>query len=61
VVSHVSPIKILVRLALEAPATALHRMFLAAASISVIDYYADGPVSLQSFNDTAHLSSLRGV
>jgi probable phosphoglycerate mutase len=61
VVSHVSPIKILVRLALDAPAAALHRMFLAAASISVIDYYADGPVSLQSFNDTAHLRGLRGV
>jgi broad specificity phosphatase PhoE len=59
VVSHVSPIKILIRLALDAPPAALHRMFLSAASISVIDYYADGPVSLQSFNDTAHLSSLR--
>jgi len=55
VVSHVTPIKVLVRLALDAPATALHRMFLAPASVSVIDYYADGPVSLQSFNDTAHL------
>ncbi|MDQ1744632.1 MAG: ribonuclease / adenosylcobalamin/alpha-ribazole phosphatase, partial [Pseudonocardiales bacterium] len=54
-VSHVTPIKVLVRLALDAPATALHRMFLAPASVSVIDYYADGPVSLQSFNDTAHL------
>ena len=56
VVSHVSPIKILVRLALEAPASALYRMFLAPASICAIDYYADGPVSLQSFNDTAHLT-----
>jgi len=56
VVSHVSPIKILVRLALDAPATALHRMFLGPASICAIDYYADGPVSLQSFNDTAHLA-----
>jgi probable phosphoglycerate mutase len=55
VVSHVTPIKVLVRLALDAPAAALHRMFLAPASVSVIDYYADGPVSLQSFNDTAHL------
>ena len=56
VVSHVSPIKILVRLALDAPASALQRMHLEAASVCVIDYYADGPVSLQSFNDTAHLS-----
>jgi ribonuclease H / adenosylcobalamin/alpha-ribazole phosphatase len=59
VVSHVSPIKILVRLALDAPASALQRMFLGPASISVIEYYPDGPVSLQSFNDTAHLS--RGI
>jgi broad specificity phosphatase PhoE/ribonuclease HI len=58
VVSHVSPIKILVRLALDAPASALHRMFLAPASVCVLDYYPDGPVSLQSFNDTAHLSRL---
>jgi ribonuclease H / adenosylcobalamin/alpha-ribazole phosphatase len=56
VVSHVSPIKTLVRLALDAPASALQRMFLGPASISVIEYYPDGPVSLQSFNDTAHLS-----
>lgn len=57
IVSHVSPIKTLVRLALDAPAGALNRMFLAPASICVIDYYRDGPVSLQSFNDTAHLSA----
>ena len=56
VVSHVTPIKTLVRLALDAPASALRRMYLDAASICVIDYYADGPVSLQSFNDTAHLA-----
>ena len=58
VVSHVTPIKTLVRLALDAPPVALQRMFLEPASICVIDYYADGPVSLQSFNDTAHLSGL---
>jgi probable phosphoglycerate mutase len=58
VVSHVSPIKILVRLALDAPPTALHRMYLAPASISVIDYFADGPASLRSFNDSAHLDGV---
>jgi probable phosphoglycerate mutase len=57
VVSHVSPIKTLVRLALDAPILAMHRMFLAPASVSAIEYYADGPVSLQSFNDTAHLGA----
>jgi probable phosphoglycerate mutase len=58
VVSHVSPIKTLVRLALDAPVSAMRQMFLAPASVSVIEYYADGPVSLQSFNDTAHLGAL---
>lgn len=57
VVSHVSPIKTLVRLALDAPVSALRQMFLAPASVSVIEYYADGPVSLQSFNDTAHMDA----
>ena len=56
VVSHVSPIKILVRLALDAPPSALHRMLLSPASICQIDYYRDGPVSLTSFNDSAHLT-----
>jgi broad specificity phosphatase PhoE/ribonuclease HI len=54
-VSHVTPIKILVRLALDAPPAALHRMYLAPASISQIDYFGDGPVSLRSFNESAHL------
>jgi probable phosphoglycerate mutase len=58
VVSHVSPIKTLVRLALDAPPSALQRMFLEPASICVINYYGDGPVSLQTFNDTAHLDAL---
>ncbi len=58
VVSHVSPIKTLVRLALDAPVSAMRRMHLAPASITAIEYYADGPVSLQSFNETAHLGSL---
>jgi broad specificity phosphatase PhoE/ribonuclease HI len=51
VVSHVSPIKILVRLALDAPPSALYRMFLSPASISVIDYFAEGPATLRGFND----------
>lgn len=57
VVTHVSPIKILVLLALGAPASAVHRMFLAPASLSVIDYYSDGPVSLRSYNETGHLTA----
>jgi broad specificity phosphatase PhoE/ribonuclease HI len=57
VVSHVTPIKVLVRLALDAPMSALHRMYLAPASVSVLDYFSDGNCALQSFNENAHLAS----
>jgi probable phosphoglycerate mutase len=56
VVTHVTPIKQLVRLALDAPSTALFRMELAAASLTVVQWYADGNASLKLFNDTSHLS-----
>jgi ribonuclease H / adenosylcobalamin/alpha-ribazole phosphatase len=54
-VSHVWPIKALVRLALDAPPAALHRMYLGPAAISVIGY-SDDSVSLRSFNETGHLN-----
>ncbi|MFC4061285.1 bifunctional RNase H/acid phosphatase [Planomonospora corallina] len=54
-VSHVTPIKTLLRLALTAPATALYRMHLDLACVSLIEYYADGPAVVKAFNDTAHL------
>ncbi|MFE5188176.1 bifunctional RNase H/acid phosphatase [Streptomyces sp. NPDC056628] len=54
-VTHVTPIKTLVRLALDAPPKSLFRMELSAASLSAIAYYADGNASLRLFNDTSHL------
>ncbi|MFF3729106.1 bifunctional RNase H/acid phosphatase [Streptomyces sp. NPDC002476] len=54
-VTHVTPIKILVRLALGAPPEALFRMELSAASVSAVAYYADGNASLRLLNDTSHL------
>jgi probable phosphoglycerate mutase len=54
-VTHVTPIKTLVRLALGAPPEALFRMELSAASISAVAHYADGNASLRLFNDTSHL------
>ncbi|GGW43749.1 bifunctional RNase H/acid phosphatase [Streptomyces griseoloalbus] len=54
-VTHVTPIKTLVRLALGAPAEALFRMELSAASLSAVAYYADGNASVRLFNDTSHL------
>jgi probable phosphoglycerate mutase len=56
VVSHVTPIKTLVVAALLAPPAALYRMHLDVAALCEIDWYADGPAVLRSFNDTAHLS-----
>ncbi|MFD5753002.1 bifunctional RNase H/acid phosphatase [Streptomyces sp. NPDC127033] len=55
VVTHVTPVKELVRLALGAPQESLFRMELSAASVSVVAYYADGNASVRLFNDTSHL------
>ncbi|MFI8104820.1 bifunctional RNase H/acid phosphatase [Streptomyces sp. NPDC086023] len=54
-VTHVTPVKTLVRLALGAPPEALFRMELSAASLSAVAYYADGNASLRLLNDTSHL------
>ncbi|QGN47514.1 bifunctional RNase H/acid phosphatase [Micromonospora sp. WMMD558] len=55
VVSHVSPIKLILRDALGAGDTLLHRLFLDAAGISVVDLWPDGGVAVRSVNETAHL------
>ncbi|MER7723677.1 bifunctional RNase H/acid phosphatase [Streptomyces sp. NPDC096323] len=55
VVTHVTPIKTLVRLALGAPPESLFRMELSAASVSTVAYYADGNASVRLLNDTSHL------
>ncbi|MFD9074561.1 bifunctional RNase H/acid phosphatase [Streptomyces lasiicapitis] len=54
-VTHVTPIKTLVRLALGAPPESLFRMELSAASLSAVAYYGDGNASVRLLNDTAHL------
>ncbi|MFE3582244.1 bifunctional RNase H/acid phosphatase [Streptomyces vinaceus] len=54
-VTHVTPVKILVRLALGAPPEALFKMELSAASLSAVAYYADGNASVRLLNDTSHL------
>ncbi|MDM4720159.1 bifunctional RNase H/acid phosphatase [Micromonospora sp. WMMA1363] len=57
VVSHVSPIKLILRDALGAGDTLLHRLFLDAAGISVVDLWSDGGVAVRTVNDTAHLTA----
>ncbi|WP_320783831.1 bifunctional RNase H/acid phosphatase [Streptomyces sp. CRN 30] len=54
-VSHVTPIKTFVRLALGAPPESLFRMELSAASLSAVAHYADGGASVRLFNETSHL------
>ncbi|WP_433343809.1 bifunctional RNase H/acid phosphatase [Micromonospora sp. CA-111912] len=55
VVSHVSPIKLVLRDALSADDAFLHRLYLDAAGISVLDRWPDGGLAVRSINDTAHL------
>ncbi|NED50351.1 bifunctional RNase H/acid phosphatase, partial [Micromonospora aurantiaca] len=57
VVSHVTPIKLLIKDALGAPMSSLYRMHLDVAALSSIDWYADGPATLRGFNDVHHLPS----
>ncbi|MGC4874962.1 bifunctional RNase H/acid phosphatase [Micromonospora sp. DT43] len=58
VVSHVSPIKLALRDALAASDAFLHRLFLDAAGISVLDMWPDGGIAVRTVNDTAHLAAL---
>ncbi len=55
VVSHVTPIKMVVCRALLAPSAALFRMHLDVGSLTEAAWFADGPALLRSLNDTAHL------
>ncbi|WP_434741134.1 bifunctional RNase H/acid phosphatase [Micromonospora sp. SH-82] len=57
VVSHVSPIKLALRDALAASDAFLHRLFLDAAGISVVDLWPDGGIAVRTVNDTSHLPS----
>ncbi|HSV66174.1 MAG TPA: bifunctional RNase H/acid phosphatase [Mycobacteriales bacterium] len=54
-VSHVTPIKMLLRLGLDAGPSVLYRLHLDVAGLSIVDWYADGPASVRLVNDTSHL------
>lgn len=49
-VSHVTPIKMMVRLAIDAPMRAIYKMELAPASITTIQWWPDGTPSLRNFS-----------
>ena len=55
VVSHVTPIKTLLRLALGAGPSVLHRLHLDLASLSIAEFYPDDGASVRLVNDTSYL------
>lgn len=55
VVSHVTPIKTLLRLALDGNAGILYRLHLDLASLSIAEFYPDGLASVRLVNQTSYL------
>jgi len=55
VVSHVTPIKTLLRLALDAGSGILYRLHLDLASLSIAEFYPDGGTSVRLVNQTSYL------
>ncbi|MDG4827271.1 bifunctional RNase H/acid phosphatase [Asanoa sp. WMMD1127] len=55
VVSHVSPLKLILRDALAGGDGFLHRLYLDPAGLSTVDYWPDGGVAVRTVNDTSHL------
>ncbi len=55
VVSHVTPIKMLLRMALDAGSGMLYRLHLDLASLSIAEFYPDGASSVRLVNQTAYL------
>jgi ribonuclease H / adenosylcobalamin/alpha-ribazole phosphatase len=56
VVSHVTPIKSLLRMGLDAGPSLLFRLHLDLASLSIVEFYPDGNASVRLVNDTSHLA-----
>jgi len=54
-VSHVTPIKMLLRLALDAGPGILYRLHLDLASLSIAEFYSDGGSSVRLVNQTSYL------
>lgn len=58
VVSHVTPIKTLLRLALDTGPSILYRLHLDLASLSIAEFYPDGASSVRLVNETSYLESV---
>ncbi|NLG55943.1 MAG: bifunctional RNase H/acid phosphatase [Rhodococcus sp.] len=57
VVSHVTPIKTMLQLALDGGPSLLYRLHLDLASLSIAEFYDEGRGSVRLVNDTSHLTS----
>ncbi len=57
-VSHVTPIKLILRDALAGGPGFLHRLYLDPAGVSVVDSWGDGGVAVRTVNDTSHLREI---
>lgn len=55
VVSHVTPIKTMLRMALDAGPSILYRLHLDLASLSIAEFYPDGAASVRLVNQTSYL------
>jgi broad specificity phosphatase PhoE/ribonuclease HI len=55
VVSHVTPIKALLRLGLDGGPSLFYRLHLDLASLSIVEFYPDGHSSVRLVNDISHL------
>ncbi|QUH01151.1 bifunctional RNase H/acid phosphatase [Saccharopolyspora erythraea] len=56
VVSHVTPIKALLRLGLDVGPSMFYRLHLDLASLSIVEFYPDGLASVRLVNDISHWS-----
>ncbi len=54
VITHVTPIKALLCIALDVGLSTVHRFFLGPASLTIVEWYADGRASVTLVNDTSH-------
>jgi broad specificity phosphatase PhoE/ribonuclease HI len=59
VVAHVSPIKVLVGLAIDAPLSSMYRMELPPCSLTTLAWFPDGNSSMFSFAEAGHLRDVQ--
>lgn len=59
VVAHVSPIKVLVGLAIDAPLSSMYRMELPPCSLTTLAWFPDGNSSMFSFAEASHLRDVQ--